>query len=307
MSLPKDWIKRLGLKRGDLVAIIERGDGALLVDPKYSEREHLRVAEIEMDEGFTREITAKYLYGYDIIRLKSKGPRINPYQREEVKKSLQQLVGVEIVEEDAREITLQCLLSPSAVPLRRTMKRTYLIAAKMQEEVITALKELDDKLAKNVINRDEEVNRLYFLIVRQLRTAIQDPRLAEKMGVTPIECLDYRAVVKSIEALADYAVKIAKQIPFLQKTPIPQTVLQKILELSQITQEIHSNAIEALLRKDVNLASKTIAKKPELEKALNAAYEEILNHAPLLATPLNTIVDMLDRIAECGIDIADLT
>ncbi|MHA1431296.1 MAG: PhoU domain-containing protein, partial [Candidatus Freyarchaeota archaeon] len=274
------------MKRGDLVAIIERGDGALLVDPKYSEREHLRVAEIEMDEGFTREITAKYLYGYDIIRLKSKGPRINPYQREEVKKSLQQLVGVEIVEEDAREITLQCLLSPSAVPLRRTMKRTYLIAAKMQEEVITALKELDDKLAKNVINRDEEVNRLYFLIVRQLRTAIQDPRLAEKMGVTPIECLDYRAVVKSIEALADYAVKIAKQIPFLQKTPIPQTVLQKILELSQITQEIHSNAIEALLRKDVNLASKTIAKKPELEKALNAAYEEILNHAPLLATPL---------------------
>ncbi|MHA1210189.1 MAG: AbrB/MazE/SpoVT family DNA-binding domain-containing protein, partial [Candidatus Freyarchaeota archaeon] len=88
ISLPKDWIKRLGLKRGDLVAIIERGDGALLVDPKYSEREHLRVAEIEMDEGFTREITAKYLYGYDIIRLKSKGPRINPYQREEVKKSL---------------------------------------------------------------------------------------------------------------------------------------------------------------------------------------------------------------------------
>jgi phosphate uptake regulator len=290
-----------------LVAIIERGDGALLVDPKYSERENLRVAEIEMDEGFTREITAKYLYGYDIIRLKSKGPRINPYQREEVKKSLQQLVGVEIVEEDARDITLQCLLSPSAVPLRRTMKRTYLIAAKMQEEVITALKELDDKLAKNVINRDEEVNRLYFLIVRQLRAAIQDPRLAEKMGVTAIECLDYRAVVKSIETLADHAVKLAKQIPLLQNTPIPQTVLQKILETSKITQEIHSNAIEALLRKDVNLAAKTIDKKPELEKALNDTYEEILNQAPVLATPLNTIVDMLDRIAECGIDIADLT
>jgi phosphate uptake regulator len=114
-------------------------------------------------------------------------------------------------------------------------------------------------------------------------------------------------VAKSIESLADYAVKIAKQIPLLQKTPIPQTVLQKILEASKITQEIHSDAMEALLRKDVNLAAKTIGKKPELEKAINEAYEEILNQVPVLVTPLNTIVDMLDRIAECGIDIADLT
>ena len=35
----------------------------------------------------------------------------------------------------------------------------------------------DVELAKNVIERDDESNRLYFLLVRILRTIIQNPRL----------------------------------------------------------------------------------------------------------------------------------
>jgi len=291
LSLPKNWIKRLGLKQGDLVAIIERGDGSLIVDPRYSEKEELKTAIIDVGENFTREITANFLYGYDIIRIRSK-TGITPDQRDAIKRSLQQLVGVEIVEESAKEITLQCLLSPSAVPLRRTIKRTYLIAAKMQDDAVAAVKDKDLSLAENVVVRDEDVDRLYFLIVRQLRSAIVDPRLAEKIGVTPIECLDYRVAVKSIETMAD--------------VDIPESVLDSITRINRIAHEMHSNAIEALVRKDSVLAAKTINMKPKRDQAVEEAYKTLVGQPVKISLPVSTVVDMLDRISECGVDIADL-
>lgn len=307
LSLPKDWIKRMGLKQGDLVAIIERGDGALLVDPRYSEKEKLKVASIDIDStpNFSREITANFLYGYDIIRIRSKNG-ITAEQRESIKHSLQQLVGVEIVEESANEITLQCLLSPSAVSLRRTIKRTYLIAARMQEDAVTAIKDKNLNLAESVVVRDEDVDRLYFLMVRQLRSAIMEPRLAEKMGVSPIECLDYRVAVKSLESMADYSVKIAEQVHLLLDVNVPEKIIENILSINRIAHEMHSNAIEALVRKDSVLASKTIAMKAQRNQAVETAYKSLVGEPVEVSIPLSTVIDMLDRISECGVDIADL-
>jgi len=307
LSLPKGWIKRMGLKQGDLVALIERGDGALLVDPRYSEKEKVKMAIIEIDASpnFTREITANFLYGYDVIRIRSKNG-ITSEQRDAIKRSLQQLVGVEIVEESAKEITLQCLLSPSALSLKRTIKRTYLIAARMQEDAVTAIKDKDLNLAESVVVRDEDIDRLYFLMVRQLRSAIMEPYLAEKIGISPIECLDYRVAIKSIESMADYSVKIAEQVHLILDAKIPENVIESILKINRIAHEMHSNAIEALVRKDGVLASKTIAMKPQRNQAVEEAYKALANESVEISIPLSTVIDMLDRISECGVDIADL-
>ena len=61
----------------------------------------------------------------------------------------------------------------------------------MHRDAVTDLIEGDVHLAKNVVARDDEVNRLYFLLVRILRTFIQNPGLSEKLEILPIDCLDY--------------------------------------------------------------------------------------------------------------------
>ena len=63
-------------------------------------------------------------------------------------------------------------------------------------------------MAKNVIERDVENNKFYFLLVRILRTIIQNPRLSEKIGITPIECLDYRLAASLIEGIGDACVQV---------------------------------------------------------------------------------------------------
>ncbi len=77
--------------------------------------------------------------------------------------------------------------------------------------LLTLLYYGDFELAKNVIERDAESNKLYFLLVRILRTIIQNPSFSEKLGITPIECLDYRLAASLIEGIGDACVQVASK------------------------------------------------------------------------------------------------
>ena len=69
VCLPKGWAERVGLDRGSVVAISELADGRLGIDAKYDVEPEPRVAVIKPSPYLDREITGKYLLGYDIIRV----------------------------------------------------------------------------------------------------------------------------------------------------------------------------------------------------------------------------------------------
>ncbi|MHA1650531.1 MAG: PhoU domain-containing protein [Candidatus Helarchaeota archaeon] len=315
VSLPKEWVIKNKLSQGDPVAIFETTDGNLIVDPKYTERDELKQVTIEIpktkkiNSGFDlgREITAAYLFGYDSISIGSE-KNISPDEREIVKKSIQKLIGIEIVEETARKISLQCLLSTTALPLDKSLERTYRIAAQMHKDSITALIEGDEKLAKLVIERDDDVDRLYFLTVRQLRAAVQDPKIAKKMGVSPIECLDYRVIAKSIENLADLATDIADRTLKVKGLKLEPSIANLILEISNIALDMSAKAMEALKSHSMTLAIEVIEKcRPKILEKIDYTREQIERgkYGPW-AVHIEAILDNLDRISEVSVDIADL-
>jgi len=211
VCLPRDWAEKNGLERGSVVAIAETPDGNLLISPKPSAERVLKEITLKPSPFLDREIIGKYLLGYDIIKVESK-ERISPEDREKVKQAATRLVGLEIVEEDYAKIILQCLLEPSSFPPDKVLKREYAIAASMHRDAVTALLDGDRKLAKNVAARDNEVNRLYFLLVRILRTVIQNPSLGEKLGIRPINCLDYRITSSLVESIGDQSAQLAKEV-----------------------------------------------------------------------------------------------
>ena len=91
----------------------------------------------------------------------------------------------------------------------KILQRNHASAARMIRDASSSFINLDTDLAKNVIERDVENNKFYFLLVRILRTIIQNPRLSEKFGITPIECLDYRLAASIIEAIGDVCVQMS--------------------------------------------------------------------------------------------------
>lgn len=305
VCLPKKWATRNGLDKGSIVALSETADGRLIVDAKYSVERAPQVATMRPSPLLDREIMGKYLLGYDIIRVEAK-ERVSSEDRERIKQSSGRLIGLEIVEEDYSKIVMQCLLEPSAFPPDKILQREHSIASSMHRDAVTALIEGDAHLAKNVVARDVEVNRLYFLLVRILRTVIQNPGLSEKLGILPIDCLDYRLTASLVEAIGDKSVQLAEVAAELADVKMAKNLAQVLLRLHKVAFETHENALKAMVIRDIALAEALRSERKIVESLVNEveslAHKEYSN----IASSVLAAASSMREIYGHGLDIADL-
>lgn len=305
VCLPKAWAQHCGLNRGSVVVVTETGDGKLLVNPEYGVAPSPRTVTLKSGPYLSREIIAKYLLGFDIIRVESK-ERISFEIRETVKAAVSRLVGLEIVEEDYSSIVLQCLLEPSGFPPEKILRRGYALAAGMHRDGVNALVDGDLNLAKSIMVRDDEVNRLYFLLVRILRTIIQNPSLSENLGVRPIDCLDYRLAASLVEALGDECVGIASKAAELKGAKLSRELKKILVDFHTACFEAHENAVKAFLAGDIVLAE-DVRKTREKVEITFAEIEKVAKEQSLDAVPhVLAVASLLKQIYEHSVDIADL-
>lgn len=305
VCLPKDWAERSGLDRGSVIAVSETSDGRLIIDTEYDVEPSPQTAVIKSTSHLEREIIEKYLLGYDAIQVEAK-KRISLSDRERVKQTSSRLVGLEIIEEDYSKIVMQCLLEPSAFPPERILRREYSIASGMHRDAVTALVEGDVHLAKNIVARDNEVDRLYFLLVRILRTVIQNPRLSEKLGILSIDCLDYRLAASLVESVVDRSVQIAEKSIQLGGAKIAEELSQLILKLHGVVYEAHENALRAMFSRDVSLAQSVSAEREKVA-ALIQEVEKAVHGQPVEFAPhVLAVISSMSRIYDHSVDIADL-
>jgi len=179
VSLPKTWVKDIGLKAKDSVLVLPQADMSLLIVPKRELAETEKTeATIEITQetdkdGALRLFISYYLAGYDIVRLRS--PRYDPglrsYMREAIRRKL---VGIEIIEENANGMTTQCLSGYADLPLKKALERMSIVVSGMVKDAVAALRAGDDGLAGEVVARDDEVDRFYHFILRQLNLAVRN-------------------------------------------------------------------------------------------------------------------------------------
>ncbi len=311
ISLPKKWVETVGLKPKDQVALIPQADASLLIVPrgdlKPKEKSEATIeAPIQADpEAVIRDFIAHYLVGYDIIRVKLGNVRC----RDIIKNTIRQkLIGVEVMEETANEIVIQCLLGHVELPLRRALDRMHILMLFMLRDAVDALKNNDRALAEEVVRRDDEVDRLYFFVVRQLKAAVYNRALIDEIGLSnPRDCLGYRLIVKSIERSADHAARIARVIPTLT-APINGKAVEGIIAMSLLAQEIHEDTMKALYKYDPELINKSIAKVNKVTDLEEKTIEQLLKlkTEPRSMMGVRLILESIKRIAEYGTDIAEI-
>ena len=305
VCLPKSWAEEHGLRKGALVALDETIDGKLLIDPKYDTEQLPRVATLTTSSYLGREIIGHYLLGFDIIRIEAK-ERIDFDVRKVVKATVGSLIGLEIVEENYSQIILQCLLEPSGFPPEKILRRNYAIVGGMNRDAFNAFVDGDLQRAKSVIARDDESNRLYFLLVRILRTIIQNPRLSEKLGITPIECLDFRLAASLVEAIGDASVKIAAETIELNWLKPSEELRKLLVRLQAICYDSHEQAVKAFVNKDIALAENVRNMYVKIE-TLFVDIEKVAKEQPVEVMPqILAASSFLRRIFEHSVDLADL-
>ena len=305
VCLPRAWAEKYGLKKGTLVAIDETIEGKLLIDPKYNVEPSPHTVALEPGPHLSREIIGHYLLGFDIICVEAK-ERISFDTRNIVKTTVGNLVGLEIVEENYSRIVLQCLLEPSGFPPEKILRRNYAIVAGMNRDVVNSLVDGDLQLARSVIARDNESNRLYFLLVRILRTIIQNPSLSEKLGVSPIECLDYRLAASLVEAIGDACVRVAYKAVELKGAEMSEDLKKLLVDLHTACFEAHENALKSFLNRDIALAENVRNAREKIEKTFSSIEKVARDQSFNVVPQILAAASFVRQIYEHAVDMADL-
>ncbi|MGB9915292.1 MAG: PhoU domain-containing protein [Candidatus Bathyarchaeales archaeon] len=305
VCLPRSWAEQHGLRKGALVALNETSEGKLLIDAKYDSEPLPKVANLNVGPYLGREIISRYLLGFDVINIQAK-TGIDFEVRNVVKATASSLIGLEIIEESYSQIVLQCLLEPSGFPPEKILRRNYAIVAGMSRDAAASFINGDLQLAKSVIARDDESNRLYFLLVRILRTILQAPSLSEKLGISPIDCLDYRLAASLIESIGDACVQIATRTLELTGVKFSEELQKLFADLQALCYTAQEQAVKAFINKDIALAEQVRNVREKIHR-VSADLEKVAESQPIAVMPqILAATSFFRQIYGNSVDLADL-
>lgn len=303
VSLPKDWIEANQLAKSDEVELNVGSDSLSITVSKVNRPSKELVISYPLlkEENIVADITGAYLLGYDLIRIKGKST-ISAPDREKIRGSMRRLVGMEIVEEDSTNVNMQFLLDSTTLNPRKILKRMSSITLGMFRDTLETLVSMDKTTLQTIPNRDDEIDRQYFLLVRLIRSTMIDQRLASALNLQNIDFLDYRVAANLIETAGDTIVEFANSI---QSTTLNKNNLRKIYDLGKKIENIQEKSISAFIENNRSLAIEAIVLHKEHQR-------RILNLRSSLEQKKQIPLDFLDllyiveRIERSWSDISDL-
>ncbi len=307
VSLPKDWATANDVEAGSVVEFHSEEDLLLLSPRREEERTEgtLDITGLEDEHELTRAVMTMYVSGFDVIRLET--TRITAAQRRVIREATQGLVGLEVIEETSERVVLRDLLDSSELSVHNAITRMRLVSLTMLEDAVEALIEHDDDLAQDVMERDDDVDRLWYMVSRVFRTVLRNPTAATEIGFPRDTCFDFQSSARQLERVADHATKIADLA--LELEEVPDSAVGPLRALHEEAATVPEMAMDALLTDDpeeaTDLATSARARIDDVDGKAREVDKEIRELDPGTAQGLGLVVDSLSRTADYGGNIAE--
>jgi phosphate uptake regulator len=269
LTLPKEWVDAQKIKKNDPLGIEIQPDGTLLITKTIEQETLQRKKEFSVDgiigpAYLFRLLIGAYISGITMIVITSK-ERLPPFVRAVVRDFTQMTIGQEVIEENDSAITLKDLLNPSEMPFANTIKRMFVIVKAMHEDAITAVSTGNPALAADVTARDNDVDRLHWLIARQTHMILSNTALSKKMNVSPRMAVHYYIISRIIERIGDHAERIAQNAAGIRKKEIDPAIITKILKASELSVGIFDRSIVSFFNNDLKKSHRNIESVQVLE------------------------------------------
>jgi phosphate uptake regulator len=306
VSLPSVWIKSNNLKKGSIVPVHINQDNSISIfaseDDTIDRIKELTIPypSVSMDM-LVNQVYGGYLLGYDMIRIKASS-QISFEDADRIKKAMRKLVGLEIVDEDGFQISAQFLLDADTLDAEKILRRMSAIVAGMYRDMLEAIRlKQNSNIRKVISGRDDEVDRQYFLLVRLIRSAMMDQRLAGKLNLSNIDILDYRIAANLLESAGDYIVDLANAIDLSRIKAVDQ-----IVEAGVLVEKMHEKSVIAFVNKNRSESNGVVKMYDNFMEVINSIKSSVdSNNLESTVAVLNLIYSM-DKIARCWVDVADL-
>ena len=308
VSLPKKWANENAIVSGSLLFISQKQNGDLLLSSDRSEPDQIVKLDIGSKCGapLFRDVIACYLAGYKTVEISS--PQLTAMQKRDLHSIVNKLIGPEILEETINKVVIHDLLSAEELPSDRALKRMKNITRSMIQDALSSLIKRNKDLAMDVIQRDNDVDRLNLLIARQFIDILRSGSLKQET-LCPISAFNYMQAATNLERMADHASKIA-EISSQNDNELPREMTDEIARLSSTFTTLIDDSISVLLKPDIEKANQLIDKTKEMKKQsmiMTASFwergdDEILIRL-VLAGSMERMLDLIINIAELSINL----
>ncbi|MEM2527796.1 MAG: phosphate uptake regulator PhoU [Ignisphaera sp.] len=310
VSLPTLWAKEIGLepKMEAMLEILPDLSIRLYIPSKHVAsipKEYTIVIDISYSiHDIVREVIGGYIAGAKNIKILHKGVK-REVVNEAILLSRERLMGLEVIDEDASSTTLQVVVDPNLSDLTSAMKRMIRVAISMHEDIVAYIENLSDKnVLEAIIARDNLVDKLYLLALRQLINTLTDPYEMGRRGLSYIDSIYISLFIKSIERFADHAVNISLTLLNLAKVP------SYILEVYKGALDVFGKVAEAFITIDKESAVKVIREVERLravEEEIRKIHSEDIAKHPTITRLLDAISRILARSIDIAEEVIDLT
>jgi len=207
MTLPRPWVERNRLQKGSSVVVEESASGGLMITPFTQGGQPRATVRLDLDgkrEGvIIRLISAAYLNGCDELHMALKH---GPTRNRVLQFIATHMPGFESFSEDESTLDYRFTMNPKSLSPREIMVRMDRLSSFMCEDLVARNFEMIEK-------EDGEIDRLYFVLIRLLRSAVSNTDVAGSYQLSPTDCLDYRLVAHILERFGDDLVNLSKHAP----------------------------------------------------------------------------------------------
>ncbi len=293
ITLPKKWVEENGLGVGDNV-VMYVGKSSISITPQLPKNVR---KEIEIDAKglgkacLLRRIISCYLAGYDSIRVKV----YNEAHRTAADNAADTLIGVEIMEDLGKVISLEVFLD-DRFKTENVLERMSNMCLAMLSDFCSSLQNFNEYMCNSIILRENEIDRLHFLVLRQVGMAVQRIAIDEKARIL----FGYWTFARRFERIADHAANMARNLLKLGKS------MPELCEVVEPCVEMLRMSTLAFFKRDGEMADAVLTEFEDMKDIHEKYYVRIVNHEVEEALKIKSIVDSIARIAAYSADMAEI-
>jgi phosphate uptake regulator len=264
VSIPSEYAKRMNLSAKDSVLLREDADGTLRMIPaskaKQAGRATLRAEEAGSDEMLSNLIVGAYALGYDTVEVAGK-ETLSQATEDRIRSTIRRLRGMEVVESDGKHIVAQSFIDPTRFPVDNLIKRLQILVSRSLEYVSKSLDLKQTGSLNQVARVQEEIEELYWLILRQLLVALNRRELASEIGIeSPLHASGDRVSAKTLAEIGGIIQDIAEELVRLRGlgTKMEPRVVASVRRLAEKSREAFNITVESLLTPDIKLIGRSL-------------------------------------------------
>ncbi len=301
VSLPKPWIRQHKLKKGDVLQIKEDDDGSLKVQAKEGLRPS-EIKDITIDitgmgaEEIKRRILVSYINDFSIIHLRGDiGGRAK-----ELRDIFHQFVALEVLDLTENQITAKAFVDVSETSPLSVLRRMDLILKTIFSEMGGCFS--SPAKAALIMEKDFEMNRLYFFTLKLLTHGLGDIETARKWDMSPTELAFTMVFADKLEKIADRLKRLAD---IFTRVPFSESAQEGFRGHLFAVETNYRDALSAFYKRDTALAHRVITRRNEIISQLeNTELTCLRDKCVKVGFGIPMTLEYLSRISFLTEDIA---